>query len=373
MAQYVGKYGCQRSIHHIPGRSLLHTAVVVCRLSYRKSRSKAKQLPAPPSKILFSSGGRRSKYLEVIALIIINSGHPLRGPKMMAPEYYTFTDRYDERIPRHITHVLIDKALKFVRARAFWEHPNIQEVICHDGVRKIEQAAFYKCPLRRVIMPGVKEVEQGAFNCCYALTYIECGKLEIVGERAFRWCNSLSSVDLPSIRIVESSAFDSCANMKNAKFGEDLESIGEGTFRGCPSLERIALPLKDGMISDDDVFQVCVKLNHIDLVEAAILSETVAALLLEEWKNDMNEEINSINQILPNTHGGTFSEAGGKAQAIRTWITSVLRKIIHYKAEHRRCLNVAAAALQPALPNDIVLKSIFPFIELPSHTFDGED
>ena len=101
----------------------------------------------------------------------------------MAPEYYVFTGR--EGIPRHVTHVLIDKSLKFVRGRAFYEHPNIQEVICHDGVEKIGREAFCFCPsLRRVIMPGVKEVQKWAFNNCEALTYIECGKLEIIGYEA---------------------------------------------------------------------------------------------------------------------------------------------------------------------------------------------
>ena len=111
----------------------------------------------------------------------------------------------------------------------------------------------------------------------------------------------------------------------------------------------------------------CEKLNHVYLVGG--IHETVAALLLEEWKDDMNEEIDSISGVLPNTSAGTKCVSGGKAREIRSWIRSVLRKIIHYKAEHRRCLNVAAAALQPALPNDILFKSILPFIELPSHTF----
>ena len=84
-------------------------------------------------------------------------------------------------------------------------------------------------------MPGVRVVEYGAFNVCRALTYVECGKLEIIEGAAFCACDSLSSIDLPSIRIVESNAFERCTSMKNAKFGKDLESIGEETFRGCPS------------------------------------------------------------------------------------------------------------------------------------------
>ena len=165
---------------------------------------------------------------------------------MMAPEYYVFTG--GERIPDHVTHVLIDRALKFVRARAFQRHPNIEEVICHDSVEKIEKLAFSYCGVRRVIMPGVKIIEEGGFKC-RNLTYVECGKLEIIGEWAFCACTSLSSVDLPSIKIAEMSAFCDCKKLINARFGKDLESIGREAFSNCPSLERITLPLKSCHLS----------------------------------------------------------------------------------------------------------------------------
>ena len=295
----------------------------------------------------------------------------------MAPEYYVFTGRAGERIPDHITHVLIAKALKFVPANAFYEHPNIEEVICHDGVLKVEHHAFFLCrSLRRIIMPGVKDIEGYAFYECDAITHIECGKLETIGDRAFVGCKSLRSINLPSIKIVETYAFGACINLINVMFGKDLESIRLGAFYDCTSLERITLPLKNGMMTDDDrIFQGCVKLNRIDLVEVEVLHETVSALLNEEWKNDMNEEIDSINRILLNTHSGSsrYSDVGGKAREIQVWIASVLRKIIRYKAEHRRRLNEATTTLETALPNDIVLKNVLPFLELPSYTFDGED
>ena len=285
---------------------------------------------------------------------------------MMAPEYYTFTG---ERVPDYVTHVRIAEALKFVPARAFYWHPNIEEVICHDGVVKIEREAFYSCPsLRRVIMPGVKEVERKAFNRCRRLTYIQCGRLERIGEYAFIFCEFLSSIDLPSINSVGIYAFECCINLTNVKFGKDLESIGTGVFLSCASLERITLPLKDRMIAFDNEFQGCDSLHHVDL--AGGVHESVAALLLEEWKNDMNDKIDSINRILPNTPAGDWYAEGRISWEIRTWIRSVLHKYNNYKADHRRYLRVAAAALQPALPNDIVLKNIFPFIELPS--FRGE-
>ena len=47
--------------------------------------------------------------------------------------------------------------------------------------------------------------------------------------------------------------------------------------------------------------------------------------------------------------------------------------MFRYKAEHRLLLNVAASTLQLTLPNDIVMNSVVPFLELPEHTFEGED
>eukprot|EP00985_Skeletonema_marinoi_P025638 scaffold18984_cov211-Skeletonema_marinoi.AAC.6 len=96
----------------------------------------------------------------------------------------------------------------------------------------------------------------------------------------------------------------------------------------------------------------------------------------------MNEEIDSISQILPTTPAGGGWDAdvgdfdvGGKAQAVRTWIRSVLRKIVHYQAEHQRLLDEEVeTTLQLALPQDIVMNNVLPFVYLPSCTFEvGDD
>ena len=192
---------------------------------------------------------------------------------------------------------------------------------------------------------------------------------------AFESCQSLTSIDLPSAKIVKRYAFDECRALKNVIFGKALESIRRVAFYRCTSLERITIPLKDGMISDDDTFRGCKKLIHVNLVEGAVLRDTIAALLLEEWRNIMNEEINAINQSLPTTPAGSddFYDVGEKTEAVQLWIKSVLHKIVRYKAQHHSLLNEAATTLQRALPNDIVNKNVLPFLELPSYTFEGED
>ena len=286
---------------------------------------------------------------------------------------YLYRGGEGESIPREATHVTVQN-IAAVPEQAFQDHPKIEELFCDDCVEKIELEAFNNCPsLRRVIIPGVKEVEKWSFRSCRALTYIQCGKLEIIGERAFHLCRSLSSINLPSIKIVDRSAFWNCTSLTSATFGKDLKSIRGDAFNNCTPLERITLPLKDELMTHDNIFRFCKKLNHVDLVEGAILNDTIAALLFEEWKNDMKQEIDTINQNLASAPAGTPRYVGGKARAIRTGIPSLLRKIARYKAEHKRILNEAATTLHHVLPDDIVMNNVLSFLELPSHTFDGEE
>eukprot|EP00984_Skeletonema_dohrnii_P011828 scaffold4743_cov102-Skeletonema_dohrnii-CCMP3373.AAC.4 len=297
---------------------------------------------------------------------------------MAANGWYIYYGRDGEVIPPDVTRVRIHESLTIIPARAFDdENPSIEELECHDNVKAVERHALWNCPsLRRVIMPGVEVVAYEAFNECEALTDVECDKLEIIESSAFFGCKSLRIINLPSARVVEGWALADCTALTNVKFGKELESIGGLAFFGCTSLQRITIPLKDGIITEDDTFRGCENLKHVDLVEGE-LHETIAYLQLEEWRNDMNEDINSINQILPTTPAGDdfddYDDVGEKAQAVRRWIRSVLGKIIHYKAQHQRVLEEAATTLQVALPQDIVIKNVLPFLELPSYTFEVGD
>ena len=101
-----------------------------------------------------------------------------------------------EVIPRDATHIIVDESVTVILRRAFYEHPNIVELICHDRVEKIEAGAFSGCvKLMRVVMPGVKVVDRyETFSGCSALTDVECGKLEIIGELTFGYCESLRRI-----------------------------------------------------------------------------------------------------------------------------------------------------------------------------------
>ena len=279
----------------------------------------------------------------------------------------------------NVTHLSIHESITIIPSHKFHCHPNIVELICHNGVRTIEYDAFWSCPrLKRLIMPGIEEVERCVFSLCAAIEHVECQKLEIIGEDAFSYCESLGSIDLPSAKIVEEGAFDGCDALTDVKFGKNLESIGEKAFSNA-AVKRITIPLKGDLFTHDDVFVGCDDLDQVFLIEEAIIHEIVNAFFLDEWKSDMKEELDSINQTLPYADAGVNDagdyegyHAGEKTRVIHDWIERVLQKIIHYKVEHYRLLSLAAAALAYASPNEIVINNVLSFFQLPDHAFEGE-
>ncbi|KAK1743089.1 leucine-rich repeat domain-containing protein, partial [Skeletonema marinoi] len=245
-------------------------------------------------------------------------------------------------LPPGAIRVIVDESVNIIPAYAFKWNRTIVELICHVGVKKVGGWAFDRCSsLRRVIMPGVEVVEEDAFFSCTALSYVECDKLEKIEEGAFCFCSSLRSINLPSAKIVEGMAFSECeADLSSAKivgeyafahcealkgaiFGDKLETIKSWAFDNCYSLEQITIPLKDGMFDHDNIFQGCEELKRVVLVGGEILQVNIAiaAFLMEKWRKDMNDVIDSINQILPDTPAGyedyDDDDVGEKAFAIR--------------------------------------------------------
>jgi hypothetical protein len=86
-------------------------------------------------------------------------------------------------------------------------------------------------------------------------------------------------------------------------------------------------------------FDRCGNLTTVDLVGAEGIHKTISSLLLESWRNEMNQEIDRINQDLPNT------PPDEKTAAIQHWIRSVLNRMEYYKAEHNRLVLLYAHRL----------------------------
>mmetsp|Transcript_21907 Transcript_21907/g.33860 ORF Transcript_21907/g.33860 Transcript_21907/m.33860 type:complete len:318 (-) Transcript_21907:296-1249(-) len=249
----------------------------------------------------------------------------------------------DQVVPNDVRRVRIDRSVKVIRQRAFEHRTHLIDVEFHDDVEIIEEYAFNFCKNLRgpIKLLGVKIIKVAAFKYCFAVTDVEFGnKLETVGERSFKNCLSLTNITIPSVETIECGAFCGCEQLTDLDLPEGLETLQENAFSKCQRLGRISIPLKDDMVGVD-VFWRCVFLTAVDLVGR--IQDTIASLNLESWRNEMKDEINIINRVLPNTR------AARKTAEIQQWIGSVILRIDHYKNEHRILLKEATTLLELAL------------------------
>ena len=188
---------------------------------------------------------------------------------------------------------------------------------------------------------GVKIIKKTAFFNCCRLTDVEFGdKLQTIGEEAFSFCSLRRITMPPSVRAIGRAAFVDCRQLTDLELPEGLETIGEVAFGRCEWLRRITMPLKDGLI-ENDAFLYCPHLTTV--VTVGGMHKTIDSLHLDSWRNEMTGKINLINQTLPNT------ESRVKTRAIQEWITSVIHRLNHYKAEHKILLREATTLLELAL------------------------
>ncbi|KAK1738527.1 leucine-rich repeat domain-containing protein [Skeletonema marinoi] len=253
------------------------------------------------------------------------------------------------RAPRHVTHVRIDKSVEVIEDNAFDGCEHLVQVETHDGIRRIGGRAFNNCEsLRWINLKHVAEIGEYAFCECDNLECAEFGdKLEIIENDAFADCISLKHLKLPSIIVIGNYVFYNCSSLRYIELSGRLETIEAHAFEDCDRLERIAIPLKRDLIEYDDLlneynqFNHCFQLTKVDLVGG--IHKTVASLHMESWRSEMEEEINRINQVLPNT---PFYD---KTDEIRQWMDAVLDKMDHYKAEHYRYVKEGMTLLELAL------------------------
>jgi len=183
---------------------------------------------------------------------------------------------------------------------------------------------------------------------CENLADVELGdNIETIGRSAFDGCCSLEHLNLPSIITIGRGAFYKCNALTDIELSERLETIEAHTFWECKRLQRIAIPLKRILIPLDDIFRRynqfdgCDQLITVNLVGG--IHTTVASLHMESWRNEMQEEIHRINQVLPD------AQTRDKTDEIKQWMDSVLDKMDHYKAEHYRYVKEGTNVLELAL------------------------
>ena len=256
------------------------------------------------------------------------------------------------RAPENITHAIIDKSVRVIDEEAFENNSNLQSVVTHDKLEKIERAAFVGCDsLTHIDIQSVKILDSYALAES-GLTELDCDNLEIIRDNVFENCKSLRRIIMPKVKIIEGCAFES-TDLEGVEFPEVLEKIqGGNVFYGNRSLRRIVLPLKKDLFFAEDseeedylyadtAFDGCDNLATVELVGG--IHNTVSSLHMESWRKDMIQEINGINLTLASI------PSPQKTKVIRWWMQSVHSRIEHYKTKHYIVLKEATTLLELAL------------------------
>ena len=244
--------------------------------------------------------------------------------------------------PYNVRHVRVDESIDAIADEAFWNNPYLEYIEMHNRVGRIGYQAFRYCPaLKGIKLSGVEVIEYGAFADCGLLEYVEFGnKLRSIEECAFFNCTSIERVQFASPLHVGKYAFEDCEKLTEVELPEEVKGVECGAFEFCPSLQRISMPLKDGIFRDQAVYG-CEKLSTINIIGS--IHKTISYLSLESWRNEIYDEIDRVNTVLPD------ADQKEKTHIIQQWMKSVSGIVEHYKNEHYNLIHEAMIQLDLAL------------------------
>ena len=86
---------------------------------------------------------------------------------------------------------------------------SITKVVIEEGIHDIGQMAFYELPnLREVVLPeSIVEIRNYAFKNCKSLTTINLDGVDFIREGAFYGCSALENVTFAQNVVIEDWAF----------------------------------------------------------------------------------------------------------------------------------------------------------------------
>ena len=176
---------------------------------------------------------------------------------------------------------------------------DIEEVNINNGVKNILEFAFYNTSIRKVTIPssvtvigkcafyddyylsdislteGLKTIEDNAFYFCTSLKTIEIpDSVTSIGEETFAYCSNLVSVNLPnSLTRIKQNAFCNCKSLDNIIIPDSMTCIETWVFSGCSNLTRIDLPTSITSI-EHGAFCHCVSLKSIIIPDGVTMIES---------------------------------------------------------------------------------------------------
>lgn len=135
-----------------------------------------------------------------------------------------------------------------------------------DGVKKIEERAFYNCMVTKVEMPNsCTEIGREAFARCNILKEIKLSEsLSKITQKTFAYTYALDSISVPKgVSIIEDSAFFE-SRILRVSLPDSLSTISPSTFQRCKALVAVHLPDNLQCIRDR-AFMECINLAFLEL------------------------------------------------------------------------------------------------------------
>ena len=128
-----------------------------------------------------------------------------------------------------------DENEDYPRSNVPWEHlfEKIQKVVVEEGITSIGHYAFFDCPnLEEVILPNsLKTIWAGAFEETAIQELVIPEGVEYIGYYAFMLCDELHVLELPdSLLEIDGAAFKYCENLKEVHIPSNVKKIGGSCF-----------------------------------------------------------------------------------------------------------------------------------------------
>jgi len=176
-----------------------------------------------------------------------------------------------------IKEVDIPTGVKRINRAAFFDCPLLERIHLSSSVEEIEHEAVIKCPNIVSITVDVDNENYDSRGNCNAIIdkwqeelILGCSFTDIptgvstIGEYAFRDCMNLYSIIIPEgVDYIEDGAFMDCHNLKEVILPSSLIEIkGGANFENCISLDCVYIPQNVERIPNS-IFMGCISLQTI--------------------------------------------------------------------------------------------------------------
>lgn len=158
---------------------------------------------------------------------------------------------------------VIPSSVECIEKYAFLNLYKLRKIVFPEGLKKIDDSAFFGCGLNEVQIPQ---------------------SVDYIGNDAFKYCDEMYSVYLPdTVSYLGNNIFESCTDLNDVKLPSGISEFPKDIFKSCRSLKSLTIPegieridssmlppsvsellfLSPSAVIDDSVYSDCPSLEYI--------------------------------------------------------------------------------------------------------------